>query len=101
MIPSQLQNLDNAWIETLLDLGLLGIIPLAVFALTGWPTHARRAELGAVAPAFAGLYFALIAASFVNPSIQAIDYPMIILGIVILAQGKPAADVGASAANIN
>jgi O-antigen ligase len=84
--PSQFQNLDNAWVETLLDLGVVGIIPLALAVVWAFPR--RESGLGSLRPAFVGLYAAFALASFVNPSLQEVAYPMVVFGTLVLLSGQ-------------
>lgn len=83
-----ISNIDNAWLETLLDLGLLGFVPLFAFALGGlcaaWSPATRATAEG---PAVAAISLALLGASTVNPSIQTVSYTMILLGALLLLPG--------------
>jgi O-antigen ligase len=84
--PSQFQNLDNTWVETLLDLGIVGLIPLALAVVWAFPR--RESGLGSLRPAFVGLYAAFALASFVNPSLQEVAYPMVVFGTLVLLSGQ-------------
>jgi O-antigen ligase len=78
------QNLDNMWIETLQNLGLLGLIPLAAFVILSgislFRARGRSPALTAARAAFAALLFA----SFLNPSLQKPSYVMVLFLIVLL-----------------
>jgi len=69
----------------LLDLGILGIAPLALAVIWAFPPGDMGP--GNIRPAFAGLYAAFVVASFVNPSLQEISYPMVVLGTLVLLSG--------------
>jgi O-antigen ligase len=83
----QYSNLDSLWVETLIDLGLLGTVPLAIFVLTGIRDVWRRRGRDGAAP------FAIVAmltvASFVNPSLQQLTPILVIFAVTLLATGGP------------
>lgn len=79
-------NIDSTWIESLVDVGLLGTFGLALFFLAGsWrllrhrPSSARTMALTVVA--------AGIVVSFVNPTIQTPSSTMMLFGFCLLASG--------------
>jgi O-antigen ligase len=80
-----ISNIDNAWLETLLDTGLLGFVPFVLFALGGlgvaWSRRSRYGPGGAFVAAAA---LVLTGAAFVNPSIQTVGYTMVMLGALLL-----------------
>lgn len=79
-----LSTVDNTWIEALLDVGVIGAIPLAVLVVAALiaPVRAERK------PTKAGLMYGLLvvgfAASLVNPSIQTTGYLMVFFGLLVL-----------------
>jgi O-antigen ligase len=64
-------NLDNTWIEALVDVGVLGTIPLAVMLLAGWfrAMEARHEPAQFRLWALALLSYAVLI-SFVSPTVQ-------------------------------
>jgi O-antigen ligase len=78
-------NIDNTWLETLVDVGLLGLVALATFALSGFIRLVRTRDLDgdwklwAVGVAVYGL-----AISFVNPTIQAPGPAQVIIGFLLM-----------------
>jgi O-antigen ligase len=79
------QNLDSMWIETLLDVGLIGAVPLAGFVIAGAFALGRRRRAPSRQLAVA-IYATALASSFVNPSLQQANYPMIVFATVLLAR---------------
>jgi len=84
-------NIDNTWLETLVDVGILGLVPLALFVLTGFWRLIRSRELhGDVRLWAIGASLYAIAISFVNPTIQQPGPGSVVLGVLLLAMGpKP------------
>jgi O-antigen ligase len=76
-------NIDNLWLETLVDVGLVGFIPLAAAVWTGRKSCLRRA-----APDLRALTMAVwtmcLASSFINPSLQFPSYSLIVFGTILL-----------------
>lgn len=78
-------NLDNAWVETLVNLGYLGTMLLAAFVLGAFWLAVRRFPIGGTPKMFLALtisYFAF--ASFINPSVQGNNSSQIMLGFAAL-----------------
>lgn len=90
------QNLDSMWVETLLDVGILGTVPLAALLIAGGLALTRydgpRTPSHQLAVA---IYATAFLSSFVNPSLQQANYPMIVFGVVLLA--RPPTPVGSRA----
>jgi O-antigen ligase len=79
-------NIDNTWLETLVDVGLVGLIPLALFAVTGTWRLCRNKDLHGDARLWAlGSALYVLAISFINPTIQSVGAPQVVLTILILA----------------
>jgi O-antigen ligase len=80
-------NLDNMWLEVLVDLGVLGAIPLIAFVVLGLRRLIRA--LRQVDPALRAFAMSVSAlcfvASFFNPSLQSNSLPAVILGTFLLA----------------
>jgi O-antigen ligase len=82
------ENIDSTWIESLVDVGIVGAIPLFGFAITGmaliWKSRfsiSRSAYLWAIATCFIYLF-----TSFINPTLQSNNtVNFIIWGFVLLA----------------
>jgi O-antigen ligase len=78
------QNLDSMWIETLLDVGLIGTVPLVGLLIAGaFAVGRRRAPSRQLAVA---IYATALASSFVNPSLQEPNYTMVMFATVLLAR---------------
>lgn len=88
-IPGLLEtqsNIDNTWLETLVDVGLFGIIPLAVFVLVGGYRLLRTSELsGDLRLWSAGVFLYVLAISFINPTIQSPGANQVVMGVLLLA----------------
>jgi O-antigen ligase len=83
----ELSNLDDMWIETLLDVGLLGLIPLlasvgyGAYLLFVHPLPELTLEQRALRRS---LFIVCFLASAISPSLQSVDYVMIVFAIVLL-----------------
>ena len=79
-------NIDNTWLETLVDVGLLGIIPLALFTLVGvWRMARSKLLQGDVRLWAVGISAYVVAISFINPTIQQPGAPQVVLTLLILS----------------
>lgn len=84
----QLYNLDSLWVATLLDVGVLGLIPLVgVVGYAGVLLFSRQRRDHYVAFRRA-LFVACLMASFINPSLQEHNYPMLLFAIVIFGRDR-------------
>jgi O-antigen ligase len=82
------QNLDSMWIETLLDVGLIGTVALVGLVIAGARSLHRHGR-GGVAPSqqlATAIFATALASSFVNPSLQQANYPMIVFAVVLLVR---------------
>ncbi len=87
-------NLDNMWIEVLVDLGVLGAAALGAFLFVGlrraWRVgdteqpSVRACLIGSIAP--------LLLATTFNPSLQTVTFAGVILLYLVLVSGRPARD---------
>jgi O-antigen ligase len=80
-------NLDNTWLETLVDVGVVGTLLLAAFLVVGTLVTLRSLR-GTSGPIKTFVWCTLaygIVISFVNPSLQMNGVTQIFLGFVILA----------------
>jgi O-antigen ligase len=91
---NELSNLDNTWIESLVDVGAIGTALLALFVI-GAVLVTRRSPMSFGASVFMRIaLLSGIIASFVNPSLQTVGYTAIFFGFLLLlgsVQSPPAA----------
>jgi O-antigen ligase len=81
-------NIDNTWLETLVDVGVLGLLPLVLFVLVGFWRLARSRDLhGDIRLWAIGASLYVMAISFINPTIQQPGPGCVVLGVLILAFG--------------
>ena len=83
---SEVTNLDNTWLDTLVDLGILGVIPLAM-ALMAAMKRLISSRFESRTPILA-LASATLVASFVSPTLELPNYELVTLGIVVLGVGR-------------
>jgi O-antigen ligase len=78
-------DLDNTWLETFLDVGIVGTVPLAIFVIAGTLRLVRDREQSDVK--LWGVTLALygVAFSFVNPTLQASGMNFVLLGVPLVA----------------
>lgn len=82
---TEYDNIDNTWLESLVDVGLLGTVPLALFALCGIGKALRRDPEDPSASTFvAAVAVYGIAVSFFNPTIHDTNMDMVLLGFILL-----------------
>lgn len=88
-------NIDNLWLETLVDVGLAGFVPLMVAVLAGGRACLRRQSPDMRALTVA-LWAMCLGSSFINPSLQFPSYSLMVFGTILLLRpdDRPAADVG-------
>lgn len=79
-------NLDSTWIESLVDVGVIGTIGLTVFAATAVLRlfRQKRSESRVIAVAFA---LAVMVMSFVNPTLQVPSSTLILLAVLVFGAG--------------
>ncbi len=78
-------DLDNTWLETFLDVGVVGTVPLAIFVIAGTFRLLRErvqadVKLWGVTVVLYGVAF-----SFVNPTLQASGMNFLLLGVSLVA----------------
>jgi O-antigen ligase len=81
-------NVDNTWIETLVDLGVIGTFALASYAFFGlvrtllhrWGGHEGWIAIGVVVSG--------IALSFINPGIQSTSSTLVFFAVVVFASRR-------------
>lgn len=79
-------NIDNTWLETLVDVGVVGFVPLALFALSGLFRLFRAKGLRGDARLWAGstaLY--VVGISFINPTMQQPGAPQVVITMLIFS----------------
>lgn len=89
-LPSMFQifegysNLDNTWLETLVNLGILGVVPLGLFALTSvWRVLRSGFEGDRNCRLLAtSIMVGILVLSFVNPGIQVNSSTMVFFAVV-------------------
>lgn len=84
------QNLDSMWVETLLDVGVIGTAPLAIAVIAAAAGLRRRTTAVGSHRLAIAVFAAALISSFVNPSLQQANYPMIVFAVVMLARPAPA-----------
>lgn len=86
---SQVQsNIDNTWLETLVDVGLVGLVPLVVFTLVGAVRLFRTHEMAGDRKLWAvGVTLYTVLVSFINPTIQQPGPGQVVLGFLLLVIG--------------
>jgi len=85
---AELSNLDNMWVETLVDTGAIGaglLLAICIAVLIRCWSVSRATHGMALRAIFA--FF--IVASFVNPSIQTVGYGAALFTLVFLLAGNP------------
>jgi O-antigen ligase len=92
----EFSNIDNMWLETLLDTGILGFLPLSIFVIVAARQVWRLPGSGPATTARRALLVAGILASLINPSLQTNGYGMILLGAVLLGAPRPGTGLVAS-----
>lgn len=76
---------DGTWVETMLDLGVLGVVALAVFVAGCCRSIWRWRAVGARFPLHAALLVMMLAYSIQDFTLQQVGYPMAALGTLLLA----------------
>jgi len=86
----EVSNVDSMWIETLIDLGVAGVVPLVLLIARAGSAllTLARSERGAAWTRLAIFVMALFA-SFLNPSLELLGYPMVFLGLVVFGAPRP------------
>jgi O-antigen ligase len=82
-------NLDNTWLEALVDVGVIGLALLALFLLAGLVRIAQARSLPSDLQLFAlllVLYGTVV--SFVNPTIQSVSAVQVLLGWTMLSVSR-------------
>ena len=78
-------NIDNTWLETMVDVGLVGVVCLALYAIFGLIRLVRTHELAGDLKLWAvGVAVYGCAISFVNPTIQTPGAAQMVLGFLLL-----------------
>lgn len=84
-------NIDSTWIESLVDVGLVGTVLLAAFALIGtWRVLRVGTDRYTKALAWA-VWVAILAVSTINPSLQSALYTAVVGGLLVFAAPRPSA----------
>jgi O-antigen ligase len=81
---TNLQNLDSMWVETLMDLGVLGLLALVLVVGSAAADLLRPAARDPQLAVRRTLFVLGVLVSFINPSLQAYTYPMVLLAVVCL-----------------
>jgi O-antigen ligase len=85
-----LSNLDNMYVETLVDVGLVGLGALLLFVFAGLRRVVHSARCRARSFSLA-VISALLVGAAVNPSLQTPGVALIIAGLLLVAPWEPAA----------
>lgn len=86
-VSEQQSNIDSTWIELLVGVGLLGMVPLAVAVVVGL---CRLPRIDAPRPDtlwIVGVGVAALVVSFVNPTLQGPSAGMVLLAFPVLLGG--------------
>lgn len=92
-------NIDSLWVETMLDLGLIGLVTLTGFVVAGARRIFGRRYDSRTPPVVARrcLFLACLLSSFVNPSLQKPSFFLLLFAVLVLApmpkQASPAVAV--------
>jgi O-antigen ligase len=78
-------NLDNTWVETLVDVGAFGASALFLFAILGLMRVARTAGWGGARPIAILVALCVIVMSFVNPTIQSDSTTLIFFAALVFS----------------
>jgi O-antigen ligase len=78
-------NLDNTWVETLVDVGIFGASGLLLFASLGFVRIASTAGWGRARPVAILTALCVIVTSFVNPTIQSNSTTLIFFAALVLS----------------
>lgn len=78
-------NLDNTWVETLVDVGIFGAAGLFIFAIFGTLRVMRCREFGRTRPIAVLVALGVVALSFVNPTIQTNTSTLIFFAALVFA----------------
>lgn len=85
-LPPEQSNLDNTWIETLVDVGLVGTASLAIFTMAGmW--RARQSLNSKVA--LEALFVLFVCISVINPSLQTLNLVGILFAFLLVSGEGP------------
>ena len=88
-------NIDNTWLETLVDVGILGATALALFCLTGLVRLLRSGEIaGDVRLWAASIAVYGLVISFINPTIQFPITTQVVLGVLLRCAGPHVVGLG-------
>jgi len=79
---ANLQNLDSMWIETLVDVGVLGLTAMALLVASAARDLLRPIAADPQLAVRRVVFVLCVIASFVNPSLQAYSYTMVLLGVI-------------------
>lgn len=88
LLPAQVtqdtsSNIDNLWLETLVDVGLVGFVPLVIAVIAGGRACVRRRSPDMRALTVA-LWAMCLGSSFINPSLQFPSYSLMVFGTILL-----------------
>ena len=85
LFPFQTTNIDSVWLETLLDLGIVGVVALGAFVVVSGAALLQGARnshvLRQLVPA---LFIMCLLSSVVNPSLEEPSYSLIVFGVILL-----------------
>jgi O-antigen ligase len=95
---SERSNLDNTWLESLVDVGVVGAVPLVLFVAVGvWrAVHAQDRAVRCLASLTVGV---MVTMSFVNPTVQDPNITMVLGGATIFFLGVRTATEGDDASS--
>jgi O-antigen ligase len=84
-LNQQQSNIDNTWLELLVDVGILGTVPIVLFALLGLARLIRARLVGVVKLWAATVVLFGLVISAINPSLQTPSAAQLLILLPILA----------------
>jgi O-antigen ligase len=81
-------NIDNTWLEVLVDVGLVGLIALAIGVVAGTLRAVASTETWEERIFIGGLLLAIVVLSFVNPGVQTPSSTAVIFAVLVFTSSR-------------